>query len=117
MAAAGGSNTKFFHRVASGRKRKNKILSLEHDGAVIEDEDELLKHATSYYSDLFGPSSNVNIQLNDNLWEDATHLSETDNEQLCRPFSETEIWNALSQMEKNKAARPDNIPIEFYQSC
>jgi hypothetical protein len=44
-------------------------------------------------------------------------LSEADNEQLCRPFSETEIWNALSQMGKNKVAGPNSIPIEFYKAC
>lgn len=44
-------------------------------------------------------------------------MSNKDNEQLCKPFSESEIWNALSQMEKNKAAGPDSIPIEFYQAC
>lgn len=32
-------------------------------------------------------------------------------------FSESEIKNALDQMEKNKAAGPDKIPIEFYQAC
>lgn len=40
-----------------------------------------------------------------------------DNEELTKPFSESEIKVALFQMEKNKAAGPDRIPIEFYQTC
>lgn len=37
---------------------------------------------------------------------------------LCAAlFSEIEIKATLFQMEKNKAARPDKIPIGFYQSC
>ena len=36
---------------------------------------------------------------------------------LTKPFSETEIKAALFQMERNKAAGPDKIPIEFYQHC
>ena len=35
---------------------------------------------------------------------------------LCSPFSENKIKGAMFHMEKNKAARPDKIPIEFYQS-
>ncbi|KAL5673010.1 hypothetical protein ACJX0J_017316, partial [Zea mays] len=32
-------------------------------------------------------------------------------------FNEVEIKNAMFQMEKNKAAGPDNIPMEFHQVC
>jgi hypothetical protein len=45
------------------------------------------------------------------------HVTKLENEELCKPFSETEIKGALFQMEKNKAVGPDKIPIEFYQSC
>jgi hypothetical protein len=85
--------------VASGRKRQNTILSLEHNGSIIENEEELA-HVTQYYSELFGPAPEFNIQINNNIWDGSVTLSEADNEQLCRPFSETEIWNALSQMGK-----------------
>ena len=44
-------------------------------------------------------------------------MSVQDNEELTKPFSEPEIKAALFQMEKNKAAGPDKIPIEFYQHC
>lgn len=47
----------------------------------------------------------------------APSITAADNEFLCRPFSEEEIKNALYSMEKNKAAGPDKIPIEFYQEC
>lgn len=113
----GDLNTKYFHRVASGRKRKNTILSLEHGENTIEGDENLLAHATEYYSELFGPAPKFNIQINESLWEGAIRLSESDNDQLCRPFSETEIWNALSQMGKNKVAGPNSIPIEFYKAC
>lgn len=46
-------NTKYFHRVASGRKRKNIVLSLEHDGNTIEGDEALLAHATEYHTELF----------------------------------------------------------------
>ena len=33
------------------------------------------------------------------------------------PFTEKEVKEVIDQMEKNKAAGPDGIPIEFYQHC
>lgn len=113
----GDHSSKYFHRVPSGRKRKNAILSFEHEGVAIEGDENLLAHATAYYSDLFGPAPDFNIQLDESIWDGSAHISETENEQLCSPFFETEIWTALSQMEKNKATGPDSIPIEFYQAC
>jgi hypothetical protein len=40
-----------------------------------------------------------------------------DNQDLIKPFSKNEIKEALFQMEKNKAVGPDNVPVEFYQTC
>jgi hypothetical protein len=87
----GDLNTKYFHRVASGRKRKNTILSLEHEGTTIEGDKDLLAHATAYYTDLFGPAPEFNIQINESICDGSVHLSESDNEQLCKLFSEAEI--------------------------
>jgi hypothetical protein len=42
-------------------------------------------------------------------------VNDLDNDEIIKPFSETEIKDALDQMEKNKAAGTDGIPIEFYQ--
>lgn len=56
----------------------------------------------NWYSNLWGPNENVNNE---------------DNWSLTKPFEEEEIKNALFQMEKNKVAGPDQIPIEFYQTC
>jgi hypothetical protein len=52
----GDNNTEYFHRIANGRKRKNTIISLSSDGGVIEGDDNLLKHVTDFYKDLFGKS-------------------------------------------------------------
>ena len=113
----GDNNTSYFHKCANGRKRKNNIISLEKDGCMIEGDENLLKHASEYYSDMFGPPIEYNVQLDPTLWEGLSSVSDEENALLCRPFSETEIKEALGQMEKNKAAGPDKIPIEFYQNC
>lgn len=76
-----------------------------------------MKHATEYYSNLFGPEEEHQIQIDQSLWDEIEQVSAQDNEKLCEPFSEDEIKTALVQMEKHKAVGPDKIPIEFFQSC
>lgn len=113
----GDNNTKYFHRIVNGRRRRNRVISLEHEGLVIEGDENLLNHATAYYSELFGSSEEHDIHINDSIWAECEQVSAEDNIWLCNPFSENEIKNALFQMEKNKGAGPDKIPIEFYQTC
>ena len=55
--------------------------------------------------------------MDPDLWDENELVQDFENEILTQPFSEEEIKEALFQMEKNKAAGPDSIPIEFYQSC
>ena len=55
----GDNNTKYSHKIANGRKRKNTIISLDKDGLIIEGDENLLQHATEYYSDLFGPGEEL----------------------------------------------------------
>jgi len=110
----GDNNTSYFHKIANGRKRKNTIISLEHEGNVIEGDDDMLNHATEYYTNLFGPEKQHNVHIDKSLWDDVQKFSNDDNEWLCKPFCEREIKDALFEMEKNKATRPDKIPIEFY---
>jgi hypothetical protein len=111
----GDNNTKFFHMVANGRKRKNTIMYLKSEGVRIEREDNLLKHATDYYKCLFGHVAGSDITLDSHLWGEGEKVSDSDNDEITKPFSESEIKEALVQMEKNMAAGPDGIPIEFYQ--
>lgn len=76
-----------------------------------------MEHATKYYTELFGPGVEFNIQTDSDIWADATKISEADIDSLYQPFTESEVHSALFQIEKNKATGPDKIPIEFYQSC
>jgi hypothetical protein len=36
---------------------------------------------------------------------------------MSRRFTEEEVKSVIDQMEKNKAAGPNEMPIEFYQVC
>lgn len=113
----GDNNTEYYHRVANGRKRKNTIFSLKHEESIIKGDASLLRHATEYYKNLFGRENGNAFNMNPNLWVGVTQVNNEDNWALTKPFEEEEIKEALLQMEKNKAAGPDKIPIEFYQHC
>jgi hypothetical protein len=50
-----------------------------------------LAHATEYYIELFEPAPEFIVHLNNSISDGASCLSEADNEQLCKPFSKSEI--------------------------
>ena len=113
----GDINTGYFHKCASGGRRKTTIVTLETDDITIEGQENLLNHATEYYRHLFGPEPENDFKLDPSIWDECSYISKEDNDILCHPFSEAEIKAALFQMERNKAPGPDKIPIEFFQYC
>jgi hypothetical protein len=44
----GDSNTKYFQLVTNGKHRKTHIFQLQHEGQIIEGDEVLRKHITSY---------------------------------------------------------------------
>jgi hypothetical protein len=56
-----------------------------------------------------------NISLDEEIIQDITQVSPSENEFLTAPFTIEEVKEAIFQMEKNKAPRPNGIPAEFYQ--
>ena len=113
----GDRNTDYFHRIVNGRRRRNTIFSLSYGDVIIEGNNNLLEHATNFYKELFGPAVGNLCKMKEDMWESREKLSDIDNFILTRPFSETEVKNALFSMKPNKAPGPDNIPIEFFQHC
>lgn len=51
------------------------------------------------------------------MWGELEKVTEEDNDFLTKPFDEQEIKNVVFEMEHNKAASPDAIPMEFFQKC
>jgi hypothetical protein len=105
-------NTKYFHLKASGRKKKNHISVLHHNGEEILGETELIKHVTEFYKKLFGPSPVTSLRLDGVI---CNQLSEEDRQSLIKPFSLEEIKEIVDDLKHDKAAGPDSFPAEFYQ--
>lgn len=56
----GDCSTRYYHGKANGRRRKNRILSLEQEEGLIDGEENLMQYITDFYTKLFGqadPSS------------------------------------------------------------
>jgi len=111
----GDANTRFFHLVANRKHRKQHIYKLENDqGAVIGD-DNLKRHITIYYKDLFGQPESLEISLREDQILDIPQVSPEENDILISPFTKSEVRDAVFQMEHNKAPGPDGFSVEFYQ--
>jgi hypothetical protein len=59
-----------------------------------------LKHATEYYAELCGPEQIHDIHIDHGVWDELEHVSDEENHNLCKSFSEKEVMDALFQMEK-----------------
>ena len=74
--------------------------SLDDNGTLVEGTNNLISHATAYYKDLFGPAPGF-FDISPDLWSADETLTEEDNNDITRPFSEEEVKSALFSMEKN----------------
>jgi hypothetical protein len=98
---------------ASGRQRKNRILSLEQNGALIQEDKSILLFATSFNKSMFGPATagcNVSLDVSVECVLDDIDIIFLEQE-LCLH----EIRVTLFQMKHNQAAHADGLPTEFYQ--
>jgi len=111
----GDANTKYYHLLANGRHRKTRIFQLEDGNNIITGDAQLKEHITSYYKNMFGPSEDSLISLDESQTEDIPQVSDLENEFLTEPFTHEEVRAAIFQMEHNKAPGPDGFPPEFYQ--
>lgn len=82
----GDCNTAFFHKIANGKKRKNTIFSLKHNDQIIEGDDALVDHATSFYKELFGPFAPSGIHLDPGCWDPDELVTSQENEELKNYF-------------------------------
>ena len=94
---------------------KIKKIQLEQQEGTIVGEDNLKVYITEFYKKLFGAPAPTNISLDEEEIQDITQISLVENNILTAPFTEEEVFEAISQMELNKAPGPDGFPAEFYQ--
>ncbi|GLT56373.1 hypothetical protein SLA2020_294170 [Shorea laevis] len=106
----GDQNTRYFHKVANGRKAQNSIQGVMSDGHWVEEPDLVKKEVTSYFRKMFQEDSwdrpkSSNIEFK--------RISEEQKEWLERPFTVEEIEEGLKSCEGSKAPGPDGYNFNF----
>ena len=113
----GDDNTQFFRMIANGKHRTKKIIQLEQDEGTIVGHENLKLYISEYYKKLFGALEENFVSLDESTTWDIPQLSSDENEVLSAPFTEKEVFDAITQMKQNKAPGPDGFPAEFYKKC
>jgi hypothetical protein len=111
----GDSNTRYFHLVANGKRRKSHIFQLEDGDRIIKGEEPLKSYITDYYKNLFSPSDSALFTLDEDKREDIIQISLEDIEKLIAVIIEQEVKDTVFQMKHNKAPGSDGYTAEFNQ--
>lgn len=110
----GDKNTEFFHRQATWRRKKNKIVRLKReDGTWAENNEQIHKEINEFFKGLYEKDGEVNPQPLLDLFP--RKVEDYMNEALTKPFTETEVSDALFQIGPLKAPGPDGYPARFFQ--
>ncbi|XP_024010421.1 uncharacterized protein LOC112085439 [Eutrema salsugineum] len=110
----GDKNTKFFHALTKQRRSRNRIISLkDNDGNLVENAKGIEWVASKYFQDLFTSSQPTDPE---NALQYITEkVTNTSNQLLLMDPSESEIKEALFDINPDKALGPDGMTSKFYQ--
>lgn len=110
----GDANTKFFHRIASGRKKRNTVVANRDSAGVCwKKEDKIKRVFVDYYTSLFTSRGNLNMRVTVDVVEHK--VTKVMNEALTQTFTEDEVAKALFQMHPTKALGLDGMSAIFYK--
>jgi exonuclease III len=110
----GDKNTKWFQQRATWRRKKNTIVKLKDaNGAWVEDASKVQEMTSAFFQNLYEAEKEVDPSDILNLITERVDGSM--NDQLTKPFTSTEIGDALFQIGPLKAPGPDGLPGRFFQ--
>jgi hypothetical protein len=111
----GDANTKFFHAFANGRKRKCAIVSLTSEQGVITDPGAIQELIYGFYRSLMGAEEHKLVSTVQDLWCAHQRVSDQENEELMRSFTEAELDFVLQDTKTDTAPGPDGLPVQFFK--
>jgi hypothetical protein len=112
----GDANTKYFHAVANGRRRKCTISTLSSGSGFVSDKLEIQKLIYDFYRELMGSEDPFPISLVKGIWTQDQCASQEDNDSLIRSFLPEELDQVLKETKTDTALGPDGFPVIFFKS-
>ncbi|RVW28221.1 hypothetical protein CK203_083720 [Vitis vinifera] len=111
----GDCNSKFFHRVATGRRSRKFIKSLISErGETLSNIEVISEEIVNFFGNLYSKPEGDSWRIEGIDWAPISGESAV---WLDRPFSEEEVRMAVFQLNKEKASGPDDFTIAVYQEC
>ena len=111
----GDCNSKFFHRVATGRRSRKFIKSLISErGETLNNIEVISEEIVNFFGNLYSKPEGDSWKIEGIDW---APISEESAIWLDRPFSEEEVRMTVFQLNKEKVPGPDGFTIAVYQEC
>ncbi|KAL5555862.1 hypothetical protein UlMin_038098 [Ulmus minor] len=112
----GDRNTKFFHRKATARRKKNEILGLCDSNGCWQDDIGVISGVIQrYFNNIFRSNCPTMDQINLVTDSIPTRVSPEMNNCLLKPFNEDDVKAAVFGMSPTKAPGFDGMPALFFQ--
>ena len=109
----GDCNSKFFHKVANGRRNKKFIKVLENErGLVLNKAESITEEILLYFEKLYSSPIRESWSVEGLDWSPILGESVL---RLDSPFIEEEISKAIFQLDRDKAPGPDGFTIAVFQ--
>ncbi|OMO54874.1 reverse transcriptase [Corchorus capsularis] len=112
----GDRNSRFFHSVATHRKRRNTIVSIQDEMGHWQTDCVSVENViVKYYKDIFSSLHPTIHQIHQVTGLVDRRVSTSMSAMLDREFTREEVRVAVFDMEPNKSAGPDGMSPLFYQ--
>ncbi|PNX85672.1 cysteine-rich receptor-like protein kinase, partial [Trifolium pratense] len=105
----GDANTKYFLGCINKRRRNNEILTLEMNDRKLYEVNEIKDAIVDHFQRHFASRGNRPVPAN----VEFKTISNADQENLTREFSEEEVRKAVWECESSKSPGPDGVSFEF----
>ena len=111
----GDCNSKFFHKVANGRRNRKFIKFLENKrGLVLNNIESITEEILLYYVKLYSSPLGESWKVEGLDW---SPISKESASRLDSSFIEEEISKAIFQLDRDKVPGSDGFNIAMFQDC